>query len=86
MRPEPELRDKLFLDLVGPTRMKELRAPVPDIEQPEEDRGDHSYKEEAAMMLGQGETDDRRYQSDRLASDSDHICVESAYPLLVNLE
>lgn len=33
--------------------MKELRAPVPDIEQPEEYRADHSYEEEAAMMPGQ---------------------------------
>ena len=61
--------------------MKELRAPVPDIGQPEEHRADHCYEEEAAMMLGQGETGDRRYQRDRLASDSDHICVECAYPL-----
>ena len=66
--------------------MKELRAPVPDIEQPEEDCADHSNEEEAAMMLGQGETGDRRCQRDRPAPDSDHICVECAYPLLVNLE
>jgi hypothetical protein len=38
--------------------MKELRAPVPDIEKPEEHRAYHGYRQEAAMMLGQGETDE----------------------------
>jgi hypothetical protein len=60
--------------------MKEWRAPAPDIEQCEAYPAGHCYEEEAAMTLGQGETGDRRYQRDRLASDSDHICVECAYP------
>ncbi len=38
------------------------------------------------MMLGQGETDDSCYQGDRPTSDSHHIGVERAYPMLVNLE
>lgn len=38
------------------------------------------------MMLGQGETDDSCYQGDRPTSDSHHIGVECAYPVLVDLE
>jgi hypothetical protein len=38
--------------------MKELRAPVPDVEQPEEYRACHGHGQEVAVMLGQGETDD----------------------------
>jgi hypothetical protein len=39
-------------------RVKELRAPVPDIEQPKEHCAYHGHGQEAAMMLGQRETDD----------------------------
>ena len=37
-------RDRLFFDLVGSSRMKELRAPAPDIEQPEEYRAGHCQR------------------------------------------
>lgn len=80
------LREKILLDLAGSARMKELRAPVSDIEQPEEHRAHHGHEQEVAMMLGQGETDDGRYQGDRPASDGHHDGVKRADPLLVNLE
>ena len=86
LRPEPVIRGDHLLNLVDSVRMKELRAPVPDIEQSEEYRAYHGYEQEAPVMLGQGEADDSRYQSDRPASDSHHICVKCTYPLLVNLE
>jgi hypothetical protein len=35
--------------------MKELRASVMNIEQPEEHDAYHGHKQQAAMMLGQGE-------------------------------
>lgn len=56
MRPESVVRDNHLLDLVGSGRVKELRTPVPDIEQSQERRADHGDEQEAAMMLGQRET------------------------------
>lgn len=58
MRPEPVLRGNHLLYHVDSICMKELRAPVPDIEQPEKRRACHGYEQEAAMMLGQGEASD----------------------------
>jgi hypothetical protein len=49
---------EILLNLAGSARMKELRAPVPDIEQPEEHRAHHGHEQKVAMMLRQGETDD----------------------------
>ena len=65
MRPESVVRGNHLLYLVDSGRVKELRAPIPDIEQSEERRAYHGDEQEAAMMLGQGETGDRRYQRDR---------------------
>ena len=58
MRPESVLRGNNLLYLVDSIRVKELRAPVPDIEKPEKNRACHRYEQETAMMLGQGETSD----------------------------
>jgi hypothetical protein len=66
--------------------MEELRATVPGVKQPEEHGAYHGHRQQAAMMLGQGETDKSRYQGDRPASDSHHNGVERTDPLLVGLK
>jgi hypothetical protein len=56
MGPESVVRGNRLLNLVGSGRVKELRAPIPYIKQSKERRGDHGDEQQAAMMLGQGET------------------------------
>ena len=47
---------KHILDLVGSSAMKELCAPVMDIEQTEEYDAYHGHEQQAAMVLRQGES------------------------------
>jgi hypothetical protein len=44
------------LDFIGSVCMKKLCAPVTGIEQPEEYDTYHGHEQQAATMLGQGET------------------------------
>jgi hypothetical protein len=58
MRAESVTWGNRLLDLIDSVRMKELRTPVPDIEQPEKYCAYHGHGQKVTMMLGQRETDD----------------------------